>query len=178
MERPRKRARIENSSTSKSSTAKPVFEQVSTLSSKYRMNDMADSEVYYVPDFIRDSTKAVEWYKALLGLDSCEYFWISTHRSVHWASFVDTGYQPKLKMFGRESTQSRKIAGANFIVRPKSTLEFALRISVRDRPKPCYEIQWPNCRHEISIPYRPSSDSRPGGRYVGGEVQPRYVEPL
>lgn len=82
MERPRKRARIEYPSTPKSSVTptseqtKPVFEQVSALSSRYRMNDMADSEVYYVPDFINDSKKAEEWYAALLGLDSCAYFWI------------------------------------------------------------------------------------------------------
>ena len=82
MERPRKQARIEYPSTPKSSVTptseqtKPVFEQVSALSSRYRMNDMADSEVYYVPDFINDSKKAEEWYAALLGLDSCAYFWI------------------------------------------------------------------------------------------------------
>jgi len=83
MERPRKRARIEYPSTSKPPTTKPVFEQVSTLSSKYRMNDMADSEVYYVPDFIKDSKTAEEWYNSLLGLDSCGYFWILTDSSVH-----------------------------------------------------------------------------------------------
>lgn len=81
MERPRKRARIEHPSTPTSSVTpgneaqtKPIFEQVSVLSSKYRMNEMADSEVYYVPDFIKDLKKAEEWYAALLDLDSCTYF--------------------------------------------------------------------------------------------------------
>jgi hypothetical protein len=90
MERPRKRARIEYPSTRKSSVTpkseaktKPDFEQVSALSSKYRMNEMADSEVYYVPDFINDSTKAEEWYAALLGLDSCTYFCILEDGGTH-----------------------------------------------------------------------------------------------
>jgi len=83
MERPHKRARIAYPSMPTSSVTpgseaqtKPVFEQVSLLSSKYRMNELADSEVYYVPDFIKDSMKVEEWYAALLGLDSCTYFWI------------------------------------------------------------------------------------------------------
>jgi hypothetical protein len=83
MERPHKQARIEYPSPPTSSVipgseaqTKSVFEQVSVLSSKYRMNEMADSEVYYVPNFIKDSKKAEEWYAALLDLDSCTYFWI------------------------------------------------------------------------------------------------------
>ncbi|KIM37334.1 hypothetical protein M413DRAFT_448620 [Hebeloma cylindrosporum] len=108
MERPRKRARIERPSASSptpkiEAQIKPVFEQVSTLSSKFRLNEMADSEVYYVPDFINDSKKAGEWYDSLLGLDS-------------W-------YQPKLKMYGREITQSRKIAA--YATDPNLTLKYS-----------------------------------------------------
>jgi hypothetical protein len=66
-----------------------IFAQVSTLD-EYKMKDMPDSDVYYMPDFI--STELSEsWYKDLLQLDS-------------W-------YQPKLKVYGREILQSRKIAG-------------------------------------------------------------------
>ncbi|KDR72175.1 hypothetical protein GALMADRAFT_765543 [Galerina marginata CBS 339.88] len=65
-----------------------TFAQVSNLED-YRMKELPDSEVYYPPSFVSEELSE-EWYPALLELDS-------------W-------YRPKLKVYGREVTQSRKIA--------------------------------------------------------------------
>ncbi|KAJ3511755.1 hypothetical protein NLJ89_g3907 [Agrocybe chaxingu] len=66
------------------------------------MNDMSDCEVYYVPSFISEE-KAEDWYEELLALE--------------------TWYQPKLKVYGREVVQSRKIAA--YASDPNLTLKYS-----------------------------------------------------
>ncbi|PPR00128.1 hypothetical protein CVT26_008908 [Gymnopilus dilepis] len=61
---------------------KSDVQQVSNMED-HRMKDMPDCDVYYVPSFVSREL-ADEWY---------------------------SGYQPKLKVYGREVIQSRKIAG-------------------------------------------------------------------
>ncbi|GLB37902.1 putative 2OG-Fe(II) oxygenase superfamily protein [Lyophyllum shimeji] len=68
----------------------------------FRLTDMPDAEVFYVPRFV-DEAVAEEWYLALLELDS-------------W-------YRPKLKVYGREITQSRKIAA--YATEPTITLKYS-----------------------------------------------------
>ncbi|GAA5869880.1 hypothetical protein JCM16303_001828 [Sporobolomyces ruberrimus] len=55
---------------------------------EHRLN-FADADVYYVPSFVEDDL-AQQWYQELINIDG-------------W-------YQPTLKMYGKEITQSRKIA--------------------------------------------------------------------
>ncbi|CAA7265714.1 unnamed protein product [Cyclocybe aegerita] len=66
------------------------------------MKDMSDCEVYYVPSFISEK-KAEDWYEELLSLE--------------------TWYQPKLKVYGREVIQSRKIAA--YATDPNLTLKYS-----------------------------------------------------
>ncbi|SJX60188.1 uncharacterized protein SRS1_11502 [Sporisorium reilianum f. sp. reilianum] len=67
------------------------FHQVTqpAFCSSYRIDDLPDAEVYYKSDFI-DRTLAEEWRSQL-------------DRLPEW-------YRPKLKVYGREITQSREIA--------------------------------------------------------------------
>ncbi|KAF9547254.1 hypothetical protein CPC08DRAFT_699821 [Agrocybe pediades] len=98
----RKRARRDSGAAiSTGGATANSFAQVSNLE-EYRMSDMADCEVYYVPSFISDNL-SLKWYADLLELDS-------------W-------YQPKLKMYGREITQSRKIAA--YASDPELTLKYS-----------------------------------------------------
>ncbi|KAF9477711.1 hypothetical protein BDN70DRAFT_914008 [Pholiota conissans] len=76
-------------------------EQVSGLD-EHRILDMQHCDVYYMPAFISEDV-ADNWFTALLELDS-------------W-------YQPKLKMYGREIPQSRKIAA--YATDPKMTLRYS-----------------------------------------------------
>ncbi len=57
--------------------------------STYRITDLPDADIYYKPDFI-DRAVAEEWRAEL-------------DRLPEW-------YRPKLKVYGREITQSREIA--------------------------------------------------------------------
>jgi hypothetical protein len=71
------------------------------------MTDMPDAEVFYVPNFI-DKRVAQEWYNELLMLDSCKYLPITIFEFAHAQLWL--GYTPTLKVYGREVTQSRKMA--------------------------------------------------------------------
>ncbi|RDB26076.1 DNA oxidative demethylase ALKBH2 [Hypsizygus marmoreus] len=91
--RPSKRARLE---VSDSEVQKVLgFED-------FQLKDMPDAEVFYVPNFFDEETSA-QWYSGLLELDS-------------W-------YQPRLKLYGREIIQSRKIAA--YATDPKLTLKYS-----------------------------------------------------
>ncbi|KAF8234614.1 hypothetical protein L208DRAFT_1061048, partial [Tricholoma matsutake] len=61
--------------------------------------DMPDAEVFYVPDFV-DKVIVQEWYNELLMLDSCKIT----------PFMLMLKYTPKLKVYGWEVMQSRKIA--------------------------------------------------------------------
>ncbi|BGP28132.1 alpha-ketoglutarate-dependent dioxygenase alkB-like protein [Rhodotorula toruloides] len=65
--------------------------QVTSLEDRYRL-PLADADAYYVPYFVDEAT-AQEWHDELLKLNE-------------W-------YRPTLKVYGKEVTQSRKIAGAS-----------------------------------------------------------------
>jgi hypothetical protein len=60
---PKKRARQEVSDSE--------VEKVKGLED-YRLIDMPDAEVFYVPTFV-DEAIAAEWYSGLLELDSCTF---------------------------------------------------------------------------------------------------------
>jgi len=59
------------------------FAQVLNIE-EYRMSDMPDCEVYYMPSFIQENVSR-EWYKELLDLDSCMYSSLKdrTHSYAH-----------------------------------------------------------------------------------------------
>lgn len=76
--------------------------RISEQYEEHKIKDIPDAEVFYVPDFV-DKDVAQEWYNELLTLDS-------------W-------YAPKLKVYGREVTQSRKIA--TYAADPKLTLKYS-----------------------------------------------------
>ncbi|KAF8577193.1 hypothetical protein K439DRAFT_1418431 [Ramaria rubella] len=61
-----------------------------TISAQWKVAGLPGGDVYYIPKFI-ESEKSREWYKQLNGLE--------------------TWYHPKLKVYGKEITQSRSIAG-------------------------------------------------------------------
>ena len=86
--------------------------QVSNLA-RHRL-DFADAECFYVKDFI-DPQVAQAWHDELLTIDGCEpppsFPSQSEADSTANPSFAASGYQPTLKMYGKEITQSRKIAG-------------------------------------------------------------------
>ncbi|KAF9049106.1 hypothetical protein BJ165DRAFT_1464398 [Panaeolus papilionaceus] len=79
------------------------FRQVRNMDN-FLISGMSGAEVYYLPSFVSPE-KAKEWYSGLLDLD--------------W-------YQPKLKIFGREVTQSRKITAYSTDV--GSTLKYSGQI--------------------------------------------------
>ncbi|KAF9455388.1 hypothetical protein BDZ94DRAFT_1230930 [Collybia nuda] len=93
MERPTKRARRKVLDTE--------VQKVRDLDG-FELKDMPDAEVFYVPDFISKEV-ASEWYTGLIDLES-------------W-------YRPKLKVYGKEVTQSRKIAA--YATEPKLTLKYS-----------------------------------------------------
>ncbi|KAF9526333.1 hypothetical protein CPB83DRAFT_857932 [Crepidotus variabilis] len=89
----------ESDSTGKSE----AFRQVtSSKFDAFKIQDMPDCDVYYVPSLVTKK-KSDEWYTSLLELDS-------------W-------YQPTLKVYGKEVTQSRKIAA--YSTDPKLTLKYS-----------------------------------------------------
>lgn len=91
-----KRPKLDSASPSASSAAPKLhhrgpFNQVtrSSFCSTYKIDDLPDADIYYKPDFI-DRALAEEWRQEL-------------DRLPEW-------YRPKLKVYGREITQSREIA--------------------------------------------------------------------
>lgn len=85
--------------------------RISEQYEEHKIKDIPDAEVFYVPDFV-DKDVAQEWYNELLTLDSCKF---TTRNYVHKFEKCSRqklclGYAPKLKVYGREVTQSRKIA--------------------------------------------------------------------
>ncbi|KAF8071471.1 2OG-Fe(II) oxygenase [Lyophyllum atratum] len=95
MVRPQKRARQEVSDSE--------VEKVKNLQD-YRLTDMPDAEVFYMPTFVDEATAAGWSWLTRVALESA-------------------GYQPKLKLYGREITQSRKIAA--YATEPKLTLKYS-----------------------------------------------------
>ncbi|GAA5861757.1 hypothetical protein JCM1840_005254 [Sporobolomyces johnsonii] len=76
--------------------------QVTLLDEKHRL-PLADADAFYVPEFIGDEHTAQKWHDELLKLPD-------------W-------YQPTLKMYGKEITQSRKIAA--FATDPGLTVKYS-----------------------------------------------------
>lgn len=94
--RPAKRARLH--------VAPSESTQVSTLAD-FRL-PLLDADCFFVPDLVSDAI-AQNWYDGLVGIEGCESLYAGAGGELmRW-----TGYQPKLKMYGKEITQSRKIAG-------------------------------------------------------------------
>ncbi|GAA5988379.1 hypothetical protein JCM10908_003538 [Rhodotorula pacifica] len=76
-------------------------EQVTCLEERYKLH-LADADAYYIPDFVNPVT-AQEWHDELLKLEE-------------W-------YRPTLKVYGRQVTQSRKIAA--FATDPALTVKYS-----------------------------------------------------
>ncbi|GAA5962323.1 hypothetical protein JCM21900_003088 [Sporobolomyces salmonicolor] len=76
--------------------------QVTLLEEKHRL-PLADADVFYIPEFIGDEQTAQKWHDELLKLPN-------------W-------YQPTLKLYGKEITQSRKIAA--FATDPELTVKYS-----------------------------------------------------
>lgn len=98
--------------------------RISEQYEEHKIKDIPDAEVFYVPDFV-DKDVAQEWYNELLTLDSCKF---TTRNYVHKFEKCSRqklclGYAPKLKVYGREVTQSRKIA--TYAADPKLTLKYS-----------------------------------------------------
>jgi hypothetical protein len=100
--RPRKRARID--AYVDDDREVPRIKQYD----EYQLKDIPDAEVFYVPDFVEKNV-ADEWYNDLLKLDSCTFI-SRPNFFEHTQITTSLGYTPKLKIYGREVTQSRKIA--------------------------------------------------------------------
>ncbi|KZT35231.1 hypothetical protein SISSUDRAFT_1051700 [Sistotremastrum suecicum HHB10207 ss-3] len=69
---------------------------------EYRVEDLPGADVLYIPDFIPEET-ASEWYQAL-------------EQSCTW-------YHPKLKVYGKEVSQSRSIAA--YATDPSITVKYS-----------------------------------------------------
>ncbi|KAG6810266.1 hypothetical protein H0H92_012643 [Tricholoma furcatifolium] len=68
----------------------------------YQFEDMQDAEVFYVPDFVDEST-AAQWYTGLLELDSCTFMHIVV---VHERIAYATDENLKLKYSGQQTVMN------------------------------------------------------------------------
>lgn len=83
--------------------------------------DLADCEIYYVPDFV-DKMTAKRWYDELMELDTCKWLILPEHDLANsWEQGtrlviygvamqrLNGQHQPTLKMYGRSFLQSRHV---------------------------------------------------------------------
>ncbi|BGP20897.1 hypothetical protein JCM10213_003395 [Rhodosporidiobolus nylandii] len=120
--KPRKRAR---------KTVEPdETHQVSCLPDAARL-PLADAEVFYVPAFVGEET-AKEWYEQLLELP-------------HW-------YRPTLRVYGKDVTQSRKIAA--FATDPSLTVKYSGHpVQMNYDPPPLLKEIWKVVEEKLEVQF-------------------------